>query len=84
VPSNGLTGVFSADEQSMLATAWEPYQELFQGVAVCMHSDFRIGGLRPGETKQIRGKIYIVPADVPRLVQRYERDFPEHAAAAKK
>lgn len=84
VPSNGLTGVFSADEQSMLATAWEPYQELFQGVAVCMHSDFRIGGLRPGETKQIRGKIYIVPVDVPRLVQRYERDFPEHAAAAKK
>ena len=28
-----------------LATAWEPYQELFQGVIVCMHSDFRIGGL---------------------------------------
>lgn len=78
VPSNGLCGVFSADERTMLATAWEPYQELFQGVIVCMHSDFRIGGLKPGETKQIRGKIYIVPADVPVLVKRYERDFPEH------
>lgn len=77
VPSNGLCGVFSADEKTVLATAWEPYQELFQGVAVCMHSDFRIGGLKPGEKKQIRGKIYIVPSDMPALVRRYERDFPE-------
>jgi hypothetical protein len=84
VPSNGLCGVFSADEKTMLATAWEPYQELFQGVGVCMHSDFRIGGLKPGETKQIRGKIYIVPAEVPTLVKRYERDFPEHVQATAK
>lgn len=47
-----------------------------------MHSDFRIGGLQPGETKKIRGKIYLVPADVDALVQRYERDFPEHRADA--
>jgi hypothetical protein len=80
VPSNGLTGCFSADERTILAVAWEPYQELFQGVVACMHSDFRIGGLKPGETKRIRGKLYIVPADVPALVRRYERDFPEHAA----
>jgi hypothetical protein len=79
VPNNGLAGVFSADEKTMLATAWEPYQELFQGGGVCMHSDFRIGGLRPGETKHIRGKIYNVLADAPKLVERYERDFPEHA-----
>jgi len=77
VPSSGLCGVFSADEKTLLATAWEPYQELFQGVAACMHSDFRIGGLMPGETKSIRGKIYVVPTDVPKLVERYERDFPE-------
>jgi hypothetical protein len=78
VPSNGLMGCFSGDERWILATAWEPYQELFQGVATCIHSDFRIGGLQPGETKQIRGKLYIVPSDVPAFVQRYERDFPEH------
>lgn len=77
VPSNGLCGVFSADEKMVFATAWEPYQELFQGVATCMHSDFRIGGLEPGEKKQIRGKIYIVPADISALKARYERDFPE-------
>src|SRR4051794_34991811 len=48
VPSSGLIGCFSADETQVLATAWEPYQELFQGVLTCLHSDFRIGGLAPG------------------------------------
>jgi len=78
VPSNGLCGCYSGDERMIMATAWEPYQELFQGVITCMHSDFRIGGLEPGETKTIRGKMYLVEADVPDLVARYERDFPEH------
>jgi hypothetical protein len=78
IPSNGLIGAFSADDQWIFATAWEPYQELFQGVARCLHSDFRLGGLQPGETKKIRGKIYIVRADVPALLHRYQNDFPEH------
>jgi hypothetical protein len=78
VPSNGLIGCFSADEKKILATAWEPYQELFQGVIVCLHSDFRIGGLAPGEQKQIRGKLYLVDADVDGLLRRYRKDFPEH------
>lgn len=77
VPSNGLIGCFSADEKMIFATAWEPYQELFQGVARCLHSDFRLGGLKPGETKEIRGKIYIVANNVEKLVKRYEGDFPE-------
>ena len=79
VPSNGLIGCFSADESKILAMAWEPYQELFQGVIVCLHSDLRIGGLEPGETKTIRGRIYIVDADVDALRARYKKDFPEHA-----
>jgi hypothetical protein len=77
VPDDGLIGCFSADETMMLATAWEPYQELFQGVGVCIHSDFRIGGLSPGETKRVRGKIYIVAAEAKALLDRYHRDFPE-------
>jgi hypothetical protein len=77
-PSNGLIGCFSSDERWIFATAFEPYQELFQGIIVCLHSDFRIGGLEPGETKRIRGKIYVVPSDVPALVARYSKDFPEH------
>lgn len=89
IPSNGLIGCFSSDEKWIFATAWEPYQELFQGVLVCLHADFRLGGLLPGETKPIRGRIYLVPADlpvrgtqagVPALLRRYERDFPEHHA----
>lgn len=78
VPGNGLIGCYSADNQWIFATAFEPYQELFQGVIRCLHADFRLGGLKPGETKTIRGKVYIVPADMDALVKRYERDFPEH------
>lgn len=78
VPGNGLIGCFSTDGKMIYATAWEPYQELFQGVIRCLHSDFRLGGLAPGEKKDIRGKIYLVPADVPALLARYAKDFPEH------
>ena len=77
VPSNGLIGCYSGDGEWIFATAFEPYQELFQGVIRCLHADFRLGGLQPGETKTIRGKIYIVPADMEALVKRYKRDFPE-------
>jgi hypothetical protein len=76
VPSNGLIGCVSADGKEMMATAWEPYQELFQGVIVCLHSDFRIGGLKPGQSKKIRGKIYLIPANFADLQSRYRRDFP--------
>lgn len=77
IPSHGLIGCFSADEKMLFATAFEPYQELFQGVAHCTHADFRIGGLKPGETKLIRGKIYYLPNNVPGLLRRYAEDFPE-------
>jgi hypothetical protein len=79
VPSNGLTGCFSPNGRMILATAWEPYQEIFQGVLSCLHSDFRIGGLAPGETRHIRGKVYVVDATPEALLARFERDFPEQA-----
>ncbi len=50
------------------------------GVIVCVHSDFRIGGLNPDETMKIRGKLYVVKSDIDELLKRYERDFPEHVA----
>lgn len=78
VPSNGMIGCFSKDASMIMASVWEPYQELFQGVALCVHSDFRIGGLKPGETKHIRGKIYIVKSDTDALMTSYRKDFPEH------
>jgi hypothetical protein len=77
VPSNGLIGCFSGDEKQLFAVAWEPYQELFQGVARCVHSDFRLGGVGPGETRLIRGEMYFLTNDMPALLRRYARDFPE-------
>ena len=74
-PVNNLIGCFSADDKTLLATAWDATQELFQGVIVCVHADFRVGGLKPGETKKILGKLYLMDNDVPALLRHYQRDF---------
>lgn len=78
VPSNGLIGCFSGDGKMVFATAFEPYQELFQGVIRCLHSDFRLGGIEAGGEKKVRGKIYLVANDIEALLARYRKDFPEH------
>jgi len=75
VPANKLIGCFSADEKTLLATAWTDVQELFQGVIVCIHADPRIGGLDPHQTKKIWGKLYIIPNNINELLSRYRRDF---------
>lgn len=75
-PVNGLIGCVSADGKKILAMAWEPWQELFQGVVVCLHSDFHIGGLAPGQTKKIRGKVYLIDRNEEALLKRYQADFP--------
>ena len=78
VPSHGLIGCYSQDDKWVFAMAFSPYQELFQGVAKCLHSDFRIGEVKPGESKVIRGKIYLVPNthdEGASLLKRYEMDF---------
>jgi hypothetical protein len=67
----------------IFATAWEPYQELFQGMARGLYSDFCLGGLAPGERKEVRGKIYVVTGEAPALLKRYELDFPEHLRKVK-
>ena len=78
IPSNGLIGCVNKDSGMVLGIAFEPYQELFQGVLRCLHSDFRIGGLKPGEIKKVRGKIYILKGSAGDLLKLYEKDFPEH------
>ena len=74
-PVNGLIGCFSEDNRWLLATAWDHTQELFQGVIVCIHSDPRVGGLGPGETKVLHGKLYLMKNDSAELLARYRRDF---------
>lgn len=77
VPSIGLCGCESADDKQILAVAWEPCQEIFQGVIACIHNDFRIGGLNPDQTRKIRGKVYVVKKDHAALLKRFREDFPE-------
>ena len=74
-PVNGLIGCVSADDRYLLAMAWDQTQELFQGVIVCLHNDPRVGGLKPGETKKLHGKVYFLRNDPKALLKRYERDF---------
>jgi len=74
-PVNGLIGCFSFDDQWLLATAWDRTHELFQGVYVCLHADPHVGGLAPGETKKVRGKLYLLKNDPAALLKRYQRDF---------
>ena len=50
-------------------------QELFQGIITCIHADFRIGGLAPGETKRVRGVLYVMPNDIDALLKRYQAYF---------
>jgi hypothetical protein len=75
-PVNGLIGCFSADDRFLLATASDRTHELFEGVYVCLHSDPHVGGLKAGEKKSFRAKLYVIKNDVPELLRRYEKDFP--------
>lgn len=72
---NGLIGCLSADDHWILATASDRTHELFEGVYVCLHSDPLIDGLKPGDVKRVRQKVYLVPNDAAALLKRYHRDF---------
>ena len=78
--TNGLIGCISADARQILATASSTTHELFEGVYVCLHSDPYIGGLAPGETKTVTGRLYLLPNDPDLLLKRYQRDFAGHAS----
>ena len=75
-PVNGLVGCVSADDQWILATASDRTHELFEGVYVCLHSDPHLGGLKAGERRKVRAKVYFVPNQPARLLARYRHDFP--------
>jgi hypothetical protein len=73
VPDPMLIGCFSRDRKWIFAVAFEPAQELFQGVIRCLHSDFRIGPVPPGEKRTIRGRIWIIPNDPARLLDLHRK-----------
>ncbi len=77
--SNGLSGCYSGDDRWLLALASDRTFELFEGVYVCLHSDPLIDGLKPGETKRLRQRLYLLPNDTQSLHQACRRDFPATA-----
>jgi hypothetical protein len=74
-PAHNIIGCTSDDDSLLVAMAWDQVQELFQGVITCIHADFRIGGLEPGETKQLYGKIYLMENNPDELLEKYRKDF---------
>jgi len=74
-PNLPLIGCVSGDEKWILATAWDRTHELFQGVITCIHSDFQVGGLKAGEIKEVRGKVYLLENDAELLRNRWRFDF---------
>jgi hypothetical protein len=80
-PSDPLIGCFSADESTVLALAWERCQYLSQLWLVCLHADPLIGGLAPGETKAVNGKIYVA-SSIDELLSRYAVDRAGWASQA--
>src|SRR5829696_3920695 len=70
IPINLLIACFSQDGRWILATAWDQTHELFQGVYTCLHADPHVGGLDRGETKKVRGKLYLFQGDEKELLKR--------------
>ena len=77
IPDNGLIGCFSSDGKWIFAVCFDPTQEVFQGVAQCLHNDFRIGKVPPGESRRIRGRIWIIPAQPETLVELHRKWLQE-------
>jgi hypothetical protein len=63
VPSRNIMGCLSADGEWLAATEWQPLHELFLGIYHCIHADFSIGGLAPGETKRATGRLDLLHRD---------------------
>jgi hypothetical protein len=61
VPSCGLCGCFSGDEKQIMAVVWEPYQEIFQGVISCLHSDFESAAWRPAKPRTFAARFTSCP-----------------------
>ncbi len=74
-PSHPLIGCRTPDGYT-IGIAWSPCQELFQGIFVCLHADFRLGGVQPGEELRIRGRLWILKDGPEALRARFAEAFP--------
>jgi hypothetical protein len=79
---NAAAGVIvreSTDGRWVTGIAWDDFLSA-QGHNPweCMHLCARVGPLKRGERKSIRGKIYLFQGDKEALYARYRRDFAPH------
>ena len=73
----GLLVRESDDGTQTMAIAWDSFLTA-QGHNPwkCMHLSVRLGPLKPGETKSIRGKIYLFDGSKEDCLAKFENDFP--------
>ena len=72
----GLMARESNDKQWVMGIAWESYISA-QGHNPweCMHLSIRVGPLKQGQTKTIRGKIYLFKGSKEDCLRRFKKDF---------
>jgi hypothetical protein len=73
----------SADGQWVAGIAWERFLSC-QGHNPwnCMHLSVHLGPLRRGETRTVRGRLYLLPGEPKDVLDLYRRQFPQVDAAA--
>ena len=79
VNANSKAGLLvreSADGEWACGIAWEDFLSC-QGNNpwLCMHQSVRVGPLKRGESKTIRGKIYLLKGKKEDVLERYRKDF---------
>lgn len=73
----GLMVRESEDRKQTMAIAWDSFLTA-QGHNPwkCLHLSVRLGPMKPGETKTIRGKVYLFDGSKEDCLEKYRRDFP--------
>ena len=79
---NAYAGLLIRESEAnnmVMGIAWDAYISV-QGHNPwhCMHLSVRVGPLKQGETKTIRGKIYLFDGTKEDCLKKYRRDFPGH------
>jgi len=77
---NAVTGILireSVDHKWVTGIGWEDYLSV-QGHNpwACMHASIRVGPLKRGEKKSVRGRAYLFPGSRDDCLKRWRQEFP--------
>lgn len=78
--NRGLLVRESADRKWVTGIGWEDYLSV-QGHNPwsCLHASIRVGPLKRGESKTIRGRLFLFPGNRQDALDRWHREFPNGA-----